>query len=203
MLSVQLFTGCRVYSHWKGILMVNPGEWAQWYYLIYLLPGGVALLLLLLSALGGGMRHGSPCRSRASQPGAWASRGTAHHGACGRRTATPCRGRTVRRGCRPFSAWGAFPRRWSGAAPCWAGGCSGSGERSSGRRCCIFPPRSPCPRWRRRWPGRLSTEKVTVEAAARLLPRDESYATSAVDLCGLTGNRRLSRRRRAGPGACL
>ena len=37
--------------------MVNPSEWAQWYYLIYLLPGGLALLLL--SALGGGMRHGN------------------------------------------------------------------------------------------------------------------------------------------------
>ena len=32
-------------------------EYFQWYYLIYLVPGGTALLTLMLSMMGGGMRH--------------------------------------------------------------------------------------------------------------------------------------------------
>lgn len=36
---------------------MTPIEYAQWYYLIYLVPGGTALLTLMLSMMGGGMRH--------------------------------------------------------------------------------------------------------------------------------------------------
>jgi hypothetical protein len=37
---------------------VNPTEFGQWYYLIYLVPGGAAMLTLMLSALGGMRHHG-------------------------------------------------------------------------------------------------------------------------------------------------
>jgi len=36
---------------------MSPVEYGQWYYLIYLVPGGTALLTLMLSMMGGGVRH--------------------------------------------------------------------------------------------------------------------------------------------------
>lgn len=38
--------------------MPEFAEYARWYYAIYLLPGGLALFLLLASSLGHGMHHG-------------------------------------------------------------------------------------------------------------------------------------------------
>ena len=38
--------------------MPEFAEYARWYYMIYLLPGGLALFLLLASSLGHGMHHG-------------------------------------------------------------------------------------------------------------------------------------------------
>lgn len=36
---------------------MHAGDYSQWYYLIYLGPGGVAMMVLLLSAMGGGRHH--------------------------------------------------------------------------------------------------------------------------------------------------
>ena len=36
---------------------MNIVDYGQWYYLIYLIPGGAAVLTLILSVLGGGRHH--------------------------------------------------------------------------------------------------------------------------------------------------
>lgn len=175
--------------------MVNPSEWAQWYYLIYLLPGGVALLLLLLSALGGGMRHGHHAGAGHH------SLGQGHHGAGhvahghtpaaahGPKHSAP---RTAASGSRTLPLLAFFglgrvpaPLVWGSALLGW--GVFGFWGTQFWQGLLHVPAAFALPALGTALVGALATEKVTTEAAARLLPRDELYATSAVELCGLTG----------------
>ena len=184
-LSVQLFTGCRVTDIWKGILMVNAGEWAQWYYLIYLLPGGVALLVLLLSALGGGMRHGSPAGHGHHSLGH--GHHTPGHHAPGHHAAGHQAAPGREPGMSAFFGMGRVPAPlvWGSALLGW--GLFGFWGTQFWQGLLHVPAAFVLPALAMALAGAIVTEKVTVEAAARLLPRDETFATSAVDLCGLTG----------------
>lgn len=175
--------------------MVNPGEYVQWYYLIYLLPGGIALLLLLLSSLGGGMHHhhvgghhnlghhgaghhapathghatphGHPHSSSNSQP----------HGAAARTPAS----------LTAFFGLGRVPAPlvWGSALLGW--GVFGFWGTQFWEQHLHLPGVFALPALATALAGALATEKATVEAASHLLPRDKSYATSAVELCGLIG----------------
>ncbi len=59
---------------------MTPGEWGQWYYLIYLLPLGLSALLVLVSALGGGHRGGRVGHGMGATHGGGHGLGTAHGG---------------------------------------------------------------------------------------------------------------------------
>jgi len=169
--------------------MLHPSEYAQWYYLIYLLPGGVALLLLLLSVLGGGMHH---------HVGAGhGPHGLGHHGA-GHHTPAPhgqshsqARGSGAA-GRTPPSLTAFFglgrvpaPLVWGSALLGW--GLFGFWGTQFWEQHLPLPAAFALPALATALAGALVTEKATVEAASRLLPRDESYATSPIELCGLTG----------------
>lgn len=176
--------------------MVPLSEFGHWYYLIYLLPGGVALLLLLLSALGGGMHHHHIGHS----PAGLGHGGSAHHvpahHAPGHPASTPAHdsahkthAASAERGLSPLSffgigrvpaplVWGSMFLGWGlfgfWGTQFWQHGLSGPGAF-------ILPGLGTA------LAGAFVTEKVTVETAARFLPRDETFATSAVELCGLSG----------------
>ena len=162
--------------------MVNPSEYLQWYYLLYLLPGGLALLLLLLSALGGGMHshHGSL--------------GQGHglgHGQPGHHTPTPhppvAAGGVGRPSLLTFFGMGRVPAPlvWGSALLGW--GVFGFWATQFWQSHLHFPVVFVLPSLVTAIAGAVATEKVTVETAARLLPRDESFATGNVELCGLHG----------------
>ena len=163
--------------------MAHPSELAQWYYLIYLLPGGVALLLLLLSALGGGMHH---THHGAVGPGHAVGRGS--HGAG--RHAPATHGPAASPGQRPSLTaffglgqvpvplvWGSTLLGW-GVFGFWG---TQFWEQHGHHGAFILPALATA------LAGAVVTEKATVEAAARLLPREASSATATVGLCGLTG----------------
>lgn len=171
--------------------MINPGEYAQWYYLIYLLPGGIALLLLLLSSLGGGMHH-----HHAGGHHSLGHHGVGHHAPAAHGHAPPhgpahgqphgSAGRTPP-SLTAFFGLGRVPAPlvWGSALLGW--GLFGFWGTQLWEQHLHLPGAFALPALATALAGALATEKVTVEAASRLLPRDESYATSAVELCGLTG----------------
>ncbi len=190
--------------------MVHPSEYAQWYYLIYLLPGGVALLLLLLSALGGGMHHHHHVGAGHGHHGLGhhgaGHHGAAHHGAG--HHAPAAHGRPAQTHGQPaahgqthgagtagrtppsliaFFGLGRVPAPlvWGSALLGW--GVFGFWGTQFWEQHLHFAAAFALPALATALAGALVTEKATVEAASRLLPRDESYATSAVELCGLTG----------------
>jgi len=174
--------------------MLHPSEYAQWYYLIYLLPGGVALLLLLLSALGGGMHHHHVGAGHG--PHGLGHHGTGHHtpaahGQPHNQTHTQAHGSGAA-GRTPPSLTAFFglgrvpaPLVWGSALLGW--GVFGFWGTQFWEQHLRLAAAFALPALATALAGALVTEKATVEAAARLLPRDESYATSAVELCGLTG----------------
>lgn len=184
--------------------MVHPSEYAQWYYLIYLLPGGVALLLLLLSALGGGMHHhhaGVGHGHHGAAPHGLGHHGAGHHAPAAHGHSTPhghpaqphgqARGSGTA-GRTPPSLTAFFglgrvpaPLVWGSALLGW--GVFGFWGTQFWEHHLPLPTAFALPALATALVGALVTEKATVEAASRLLPRDESYATSAVELCGLTG----------------
>jgi len=184
--------------------MLHPSEYAQWYYLIYLLPGGIALLLLLLSVLGGGMHHHHVGAGHGPH-------GLGHHGAGNH--APTAHGHSAQAHGHPAQAHGqshgqargsgaagrtppsltAFfglgrvpaPLVWGSALLGW--GLFGFWGTQFWEQHLHLATAFALPALATALAGALMTEKATVEAASRLLPRDESYATSAVELCGLTG----------------
>jgi len=172
--------------------MVPPGEFLHWYYLIYLLPGGIALLLLLLSALGGGMHHhhvGHGHHAAVPHAAPQATAQATHHPAGG-----PPHGQTrtasvAGRGQTPLSFFG------GGRVPAllvWGSGLLGWGlfgfwGTQFWQNGLHLPALFALPALATALAGAFVTEKVTVEVAARFLPRDETYVTGAVELCGLTG----------------
>ena len=173
--------------------MVPLSEFGHWYYLIYLLPGGVALLLLLLSALGGGMHHHHIGHSPAGhgQAGA-ANHAPAHpvvastHGSAHKTQPNPT-GNHQSQTSLSFFGIGRVPAPlvWGSALLGW--GLFGFWGTQVWQHALHAPVAFIFPALGTALAGAFATEKVTVEAAARFLPHDETFATSAVELCGLTG----------------
>ena len=170
--------------------MVHPGELAQWYYLIYLVPGGVALFLLLATALGGGVRHGHGGASHGSHGVGHNAVGhhTPAHPASTHAQTAPRAGSEVRSpGLLAFFGLGRVPAPlvWGSTLLGW--GLFGFWGTQFWQSLPHFSVSFVLPALATALAGAFVTEKVTVETAARLLPHDETYATSAVDLCGQTG----------------
>jgi hypothetical protein len=173
--------------------MVNPSEYLQWYYLLYLLPGGLALLLLLLSALGGGMHsHHSGLGHGHGQLGhGQLGHGQLGHGQPGHHAPTPhpspVAGGAGRPSLMTFFGMGRVPAPlvWGSALLGW--GVFGFWATQFWQSHLHFPAVFVLPSLVTAVAGAVATEKVTVETAARLLPHDESFATGNVELCGLHG----------------
>lgn len=179
--------------------MVNPSEFGQWYYLIYLLPGGLALLLLLLSALGGGMHHHHAGIGHGHH--GFGHQGVGHQGHAPHAPAAPghvahptaqnqvrAAGNSVRTPTLlTFFGLGRVPAPlvWGSALLGW--GVFGFWGTQFWQAHLHLPTLFVLPALATALAGAAVTEKVTVDTAARLLPQDESYATSAIELCGLTG----------------
>ena len=168
--------------------MVPAGEFGHWYYLIYLVPGGSALLLLLLSALGGGMHHHHVGHGHhAAVPHAPVSH--APHHAAGHSHGHPRAASTGGRGQTPLTFFGVgrvpAPLVWGSGLLGW--GLFGFWGTQFWQSCLHVPGLFALPALATALAGAFATEKITVETAARFLPRDETYATDAVELCGLTG----------------
>jgi len=169
--------------------MVHPGEYAHWYYLVYLLPGGVALLLLLLSALGGGTHHAHHVAPHAglhvaphATPHAGAGHGLGHgsgheqghHEAAGRASFL---GAFFGIGRVPLPlVWGSWLLGW-GLFGFWGT----QFWEQHGHAAFLMPA------FLTALAGAALTGKATVAAAARLMPREASSAVGTVGLCGLTG----------------
>jgi hypothetical protein len=168
--------------------MVNPSEYLQWYYLLYLLPGGLALLLLLLSALGGGMHshHGGLGHGHGQL-----GHGQLGHGQPGHHAPTPhpspVAGGAGRPSLMTFFGMGRVPAPlvWGSALLGW--GVFGFWATQFWQSHLHLPAVFVLPSLVTAVAGAVATEKVTVETAARLLPHDESFATGNVELCGLHG----------------
>ncbi len=166
--------------------MVHPGEYAQWYYLIYLVPGGAALLLVLLSALGGGMHHSPHIGAGHGQHGL-GHHGMGHHGAGhhgdGQHGATDRTPPSLT----TFFGLGRVPAPlvWGSALLGW--GLFGFWGTQFWELRLHQAAAFALPALATALAGALVTEKAMVEAALRLLPGDESYATGTIALCGLTG----------------
>jgi hypothetical protein len=173
------------------INMVNPSEYLQWYYLLYLLPGGLALLLLLLSALGGGAHSHHAGGMHSHHSGLGHGHGPLGHGKLGHHAPTPHQNASVG-GAGRFSLLTFFglgrvpaPLVWGSALLGW--GVFGFWATQFWQSYLHVPAVFVLPALVTATAGAVATEKVTVETAARLLPRDESFATGNVELCGLHG----------------
>jgi hypothetical protein len=160
--------------------MTGLSELAQWYYLMYLLPGGTALLLLLLSTLGGGLHrghHGGGMRHGGVKHG-----GVKHGGVKHSAGAAPKPAETA-----AFFGLGRVPGPlvWGSALLGW--GVFGFWGTQLWQSVLHVPAAFALPALVTAGLGAFVTEKVTVETVSRFLPGDETYVVSAVELCGLTG----------------
>ena len=172
--------------------MVHPSEFAQWYYLIYLLPGGIALLLLLLSALGGGMHHTQHSlghHSLGQHPVSQhpVSQHDISHHHVGQHHNSPHPAEHGRPSLSAFFGLGRVPITlvWGSALLGW--GVFGFWGTQFWEQHLPQAATFALPALATALAGALVTEKATVEAASRLLPREASSATATVGLCGLTG----------------
>lgn len=159
--------------------MTGLTDFAQWYDLIYLLPGGVALVVLLLSTLGGGLHRAGMHHGHAGgiRHGAGQSHRTGHsHGAAGK---TPVLASFFGLGRVPA------PLVWGSALLGW--GVFGFWGTQLWQGLLHSPAAFVLPALATALAGAIVTEKMTAEAVSHFLPGDENYAVSAVELCGLTG----------------
>ena len=169
---------------------MRPGDYGQWYYLIYLLPGGVALLLLILSSLSGGGRHHRGAARHggrhATSPHGGGRGNVKHHGAKGAR-GKDTSGPSVAQQILAFFGVGRLPGPfvWGSALLGW--GLFGFwGTRLWGASL-HTPSLFVLPALVTAIAGTLVVMKFTAEVGGRLMPQTESYAVSAVDLCGQSG----------------
>lgn len=164
--------------------MVHPGEYAHWYYLVYLLPGGVALLLLLLSVLSGGTHHAHHVTTHITPHitphvtphggGGHGRHAPGHHGTPGR---AGFLGAFFGIGRVPLPlVWGSWLLGW-GLFGFWGT----QFWEQHGHAAFLLPA------FLTALAGAALTGKATVAAASRLMPREMSSATGTVGLCGLTG----------------
>lgn len=175
--------------------MQTPDEYGQWYYLMYLLPGGIALLLLLLSSLGGGGRHhrgvaghgGS--RHMVHSPGSHrggAHSGPKHHSAratAGKGSSTP----SAMQQMLAFFGVGRLPLPFIWGSVLLGWGLFGFWGTRLWEAALHHPPLFILPSLVTAIVGALATARVTSALGARLLPQEASSALSTVDLCGRTG----------------
>lgn len=179
--------------------MNSPSELGQWYYLMYLLPGGLAMLLLLLSSVSGGGRHhhhpGAASHAHHAGMGGHAHRVVGGHRHGGPKHPAPKAAGARGGGGTPNPAqqvlaffrvgrvpglflWGSFLLGW-GLFGFW-------GTRlweAALHRLALFA----LPSLVTALAGALAVAKVTGEMGARLLPDDVSLATDTIDLCGSVG----------------
>jgi len=163
----------------EGASVTNLADLGQWFYLLYLLPGGTALALLLLSAVGGGMHRGH--------------HGGIRHGAVNNHSVVRHGGAKHQASVSKAPGLGAWfglgrvpgPLVWGSALLGW--GVFGFWGTQFWQGVLHLPGLFVLPALGTALVGAIVTEKGTVEVVARLLPGDESFAVSAVDLCGLTG----------------
>ncbi len=162
--------------------MAGASELAQWYYLMYLLPGGIALALLLLSTLGGGLHRGHHSGGGMRHGGGRHS-GVKHNGAKHRTGAAAARPN----GMAAFFGLGRVPGPlvWGSALLGW--GVFGFWGTQFWQGLLHVPSAFVLPALATALLGAFGIEKATVEAVSRLLPGDESFAVSTVELCGLMG----------------
>jgi len=188
--------------------MPEFSEYARWYYMVYLLPGGLALFLLLASALGHGMDDGDNAdgghtdgghADAGNTEGGNAGGGYAHHGVGpghlqtgharqGTRVVAAHQGAMDKAPFLPrFFGIGRVPTLllWGSALLGW--GVAGFWGTQLWQSLLHAPAAFVWPALATALAGAFVTEKVTVEAVARFLPGDESYDVSTVGLCGLTG----------------
>jgi hypothetical protein len=188
-------------------------EYGQWYYLIYLLPGGFALLVLALSAIAGAGRHhgGGHHAGHQAVGGHAGHHGAGHHDAHapvhpnGPKPENALRGahheahlpRTAGENSngprtaleQVLSAFGfgrvPLPFIWGSALLGW--GLFGFWSTRILESWLHAPSRSAVlVAFVAAFGAGLTTRFIT-GTAARLMPQDESYATSTVDLCGQIG----------------
>jgi hypothetical protein len=168
---------------------MHPSELGQWYYLIYLLPGGVALLLLLLSSLSGGGRHHRVAGGHGRHLGggrAGGRSGVRHHAARGTRGKEGT-GANVAQQILTYFGVGRLPGPfvWGSALLGW--GFFGFWGTRLWEASLHHPALFVLPALVTALVGSLAVTKLTAEVGGRLMPQTESYAISAVDLCGQTG----------------
>jgi len=164
----------------------------QWYDMIYLLPGGIAMLLLLLSALGSGMHQGNHCGMGHGHLSSQTHSGHGHpgqgHQGAGHRSHGPQAASTIRtQQLSSFFGLGRVPAPLVYGSALLGWGLFGFWGTQFWQGILHLPIAFVLPSLVTALAGAFVTEKVTVETAFRFLPGDESYAVSAVELCGLTG----------------
>lgn len=181
---------------------MNTHELSEWYYLMYLGPGGIALLLLLLSAVSGGGRHHRANVSHGhSHGGVKMHHGgpKAHHGGpkahhAGPKHAAPKHGARTNapshNAVQQTLAWFGIGRMpglfvWGSALLGW--GLFGYWGTRISEAALHAPALFVLPALATAIFGAAATAKLTAEAGARLLPQENSTATDTVELCGLTG----------------
>jgi hypothetical protein len=186
-------------------------EWLHWYYLIYLLPAAVAVLVLMMSGLGG--HHAGHAHAGHAGPHLHAHHTSAHTGAAGHATApagahvhsltahhhaggprTQAGGHTASRA--PSAGQQLLGFFGVGRAPItivlgslmigW--GLVGMAVTDTLRRDLLWPPALfVAPALAAAAAGSMAAAKLFAELSARLMPKDESCAIGREGLLGLTG----------------
>ena len=177
---------------------MNASEYLQWYFLIYLLPGGVSLLLLVLSVLGGAHHHGGghghgPTHSLGGPHAAGHHPSAGHHSSAGPhphaagKPPPPERAATGRPRATAFLGGGRVPITlvWGSLLLGW--GLFGFWATRLLEPALHTPVVFGLPVLGLAALGALGTARGMVALWTRLLPPEESFATGTVELCGLMG----------------
>lgn len=173
---------------------MTAAEFGQWYYLIYLAPGGAALLTLLLSAIGGGRHHRAAHRAHAGHGG---HRASTHHQPGHRHGARASGGRTGAAAKNVLAAagehflaffgfgripaafvWGSLLLGWS-IVGYWA--TVALQQKLHSPALFVLPSMAAAAL------GAIAGARVASVGLGRVIPSEESLAVSTVELCGLTG----------------
>ena len=184
---------------------MTASELSQWSYLIYVLPGGLAVLFLLLSAAGGGRHHG----------GGHHGAGLGHHGAGAASHAGshslahsghPVHGAHMvhshhhqsnangRQGSQPrgfdtlgFFGIGSLPPTfvWGSCLVGW--GFFGFFATRWLQAALHTPAAFVLPSAAIAGLGAAMTMRLAAMLGSRFMPKDETAVTSTIDLCGFTG----------------
>jgi membrane protein implicated in regulation of membrane protease activity len=191
-------------------------EWLQWYYLIYLLPAGVAVLVLLSSGLGGhhgglrgshgglrlhfphlGGHHGGPSHTvhgGVAHPVGHGHAGHSHpgqahtgHSHAGHLPRSAAPAPPVGRQLLGFFGIGRAPLTIVLGSLMIGWGVFGLAATETLRSLLRLPALFVLPAMGIAAGGALVTAKLFAELSARLMPQDETYALTREGLLGLTG----------------